>query len=105
MVAESRHEKDALSSCVLQSIIAQRTTSVKSINLHIIRKLIKYSLKNVAAKTVFTVTVFEIFLLEGMSVLGPGTQKNAKFQDGTIIQTGITLKQLLYKNLLSSVRL
>ena len=53
----------------------------------------------------FTVTVFEIFLLEGMSVLGPGTQKNAKFQDGTIIQTGITLKQLLYKNLLSSVRL
>ena len=40
-----------------------------------------------------------------MSVLGPGTQKNAKFQDGTIIQTGITLKQLLYKNLLSSVRL
>ena len=46
-----------------------KTTSAKSINLHTIRKLVEYSLKNFAAKTVFTPNVFEILLSEGSSVL------------------------------------
>ena len=48
-----------------------RTTSGKSINLHTIRKLVEYSLKNVAAKAMFTLSVFEILLSEGRSVLSP----------------------------------
>ena len=39
-----------------------RTTSAKSINLYTIRKLIEYSLKDVALKAMFTLTVFEILL-------------------------------------------
>ena len=35
-----------------------------NINLHIIRKVIKYSLKNVLEKTMYTLTVFEILLFE-----------------------------------------
>ena len=46
-----------------------RTTSAKSINLRTITKLVEYSLKNVAAKAMFTLTVFEILLSEGRSVL------------------------------------
>ena len=38
-----------------------------NINLHIIRKVIKYSLKNVLEKTMYTLTVFEILLFEVMS--------------------------------------
>ena len=34
-----------------------------------IRKLIEYSLKNVSVKAMFTLTVFEILLSEGRSVL------------------------------------
>ena len=49
----------------------QRTTRVKSINLEIIRKLIQYSLKNVAIKAMLTSTVFEILMSEGRSVLSP----------------------------------
>ena len=48
-----------------------RTTSVMSTNLHTIRKLIKYSLKNIPAKAAFTLTVFEILLFEGRTVLSP----------------------------------
>ena len=43
----------------------KRTTIVKSINLHIIRKLIEDSLKSVVVKAMFTLTVFEILLFEG----------------------------------------
>ena len=60
------------------SIIAQtlninnsRTTSGKSINLHTNRKLVEYSLKHVAAKAMFTLSVFEILLSEGRSILPP----------------------------------
>ena len=48
-----------------------RTNEAKSINLHIISKLIKNSLEKFRVKTVFTATVFEILLFEGRSVLGP----------------------------------
>ena len=48
-----------------------RATSAKSINLHTIRKLVKYSLKNVPANVMFTLTAFEILLSEGRSVLPP----------------------------------
>ena len=36
-----------------------------------IRKLIEYSLKNVSVKAMFTLTIFEILLSEGRSVLSP----------------------------------
>ena len=42
-----------------------------SINMHIIRKLVKYSLKNRFVNPKFSITVFEILLLEGRSVLSP----------------------------------
>ena len=48
-----------------------RTTSAKSINLHLIRKLIEYSLKSVSVNSMFTPTVFEILLSEGRSVISP----------------------------------
>ena len=48
-----------------------RTTRAKSINLHTIRKLIEYSLKNRPIKAIFTPTVFEILMSEGRSVLSP----------------------------------
>ena len=48
-----------------------RTKSAMSINLHTTRKLVEYSLENVAAKAMFTLTVFEILLSEGRSVLSP----------------------------------
>ena len=48
-----------------------RATSAKSMNLHTIRKLVKYSFKNVPAKAIFPLTVFEILLSEGTSVLSP----------------------------------
>ena len=46
-----------------------RTISAKSINLHTIRKLIKYSLKNILRKAMFSLIVFEILLLVGRLVL------------------------------------
>ena len=46
-----------------------KTTSAKSINLHTIRKLIEYSLKNVRVKAIFTLTAFEILLSKGRWVL------------------------------------
>ena len=48
-----------------------RTISEKSINLYPIRKLIKYSLKNVRLKAIFTLTVFEILLFKRTLVLSP----------------------------------
>ena len=48
-----------------------RTTSAKSIKLHSIRKLVEYSLKNFAAKAMFTLTGFEIMLSEGRLVCQP----------------------------------
>ena len=46
-----------------------RTTNAKSINLHIIRKLIEYSSKNVPVRAMFTLSVFEILLFVGRTVL------------------------------------
>ena len=48
-----------------------RITSAKAINLHIIRKIIEYSLKNCLLKEMFSLTVFEIVLFKGRSVLSP----------------------------------
>ena len=42
----------------------------KSINLNIIRKLIKYSFKNVLVKAMFTLTVLEILLFVGTHPAG-----------------------------------
>ena len=46
-----------------------KTTSARSINLHTIRKLIKYSLKNALVIAMFTLILFEILLFEGKLVL------------------------------------
>ena len=45
-----------------------------TINLHTIRKLIEYSLKNVLVKAMFTLIVLEILLFEGRLVLSPAQQ-------------------------------
>ena len=47
------------------------STCIPLESLHTIRKLVEYSLKNVAAKAIFTISVFEILLFEGRSVLPP----------------------------------
>ena len=39
--------------------------------MDIIRKLIKYFLKNTPTETMFTLTIFKILLFEGRSVLEP----------------------------------
>ena len=47
------------------------TTSAKLIDLDIITKFTKYSSQVVLVKARFTITVFEILLFEGRSVLSP----------------------------------
>ena len=58
-----------------------RITSAKFINLHTIRKLTKYFLKNFHVKAMFTLTVFKILLVKCKSVLSPvkrctGSERN-----------------------------
>ena len=53
------------------SINNLRTIRTKSINLHTIRKLIEYSLKNAFLKAMFTLNVFEILLSKGRLVSSP----------------------------------
>ena len=53
------------------NISNSRTTSAKSINVHTTRKLIEYSSKNEHVKAVSTLTVFNILLFKGSSVLSP----------------------------------
>ena len=48
-----------------------RTRSGKSINLHIIKKLVDYSLKDAAAKVMFIFTVLQILMSEDRSLLRP----------------------------------
>ena len=45
-----------------------RTTSSNSINLDTIRKLMEYSLRKIFVKAIFTLTIFEILLIECRSV-------------------------------------
>ena len=52
-----------------------RTTSVKFIKLHTIRKLNEYSLKKSSIKTMFTPTVFKILMSKSRPVLSP-TQRD-----------------------------
>ena len=49
-----------------------------NINLHTIRKLIKYSLKNAVIKAMFTRTAFEILLFKVRSVLSPTQRRTGK---------------------------
>ena len=48
-----------------------RTRSGKSINLHIIKKLVDYSLKDAAAKVMFIFTLLQILMSEDRSLLWP----------------------------------
>ena len=54
-----------------------RTRSGNSINLHIIKKLVDYSLKDVAAKVMFIFTVLQISLSEDRSLLWPSQGSTA----------------------------
>ena len=47
----------------------------KSLNQHAIRKHIDYSLKKFPVKAMFTLTVFEILLLVGRTVLSPAGKR------------------------------
>ena len=49
----------------------QRTTSTKSNNLDIVRKLIEYYFKKVLVKAMLTLTVLEILLFEARLILYP----------------------------------
>ena len=75
-----------------------RTTSAKAINLHTIRKLVEYSLNNLLVKAIFTLTVFEILLSEGRSVLSPAERgtgsKRVKVSVKNQKNIGILLKLL-----------
>ena len=68
------------------------TTSAKSINLHIIRKLIEYFLKNICVKVMFTLTVFEILLFEGRSLLTPA-QRGTRSER---VQISVKIKKMFY---------
>ena len=68
------------------NINISRTTSAKSIKLQTIRKLIKYSLKNLCKGNVYSI-VFEILLFKGKLVL-------SLFQQGT----GSEMVKVLVKN-------
>ena len=53
------------------NIINLRTTSATPINLHMISKLVEYSLKDVVTKAMFLLTVLEILQSKGRSELWP----------------------------------
>ena len=75
-----------------------RTTSAKNINLHTIRKLIKYSLKNSLVKIVFIVTVFEILLFEGRLVLSPAQRGTGNERVKYLLSDNITAKSHQHEN-------
>ena len=85
--------------------INPRTTRAKSINLHTIRKLIEYSLKNVLVKAIFTPSVFEILMHEGRSVLtaaqrgtrNEGVKVSVKKQKNILNLLKLLEKWLTYK--------
>ena len=72
-----------------------RKTGAKSINLNIIRKIIEYFLKRFFVNAIF-ITVFEILLFEGRSVLPPtqrGTgSERVKFSVKSPKNDGLLLK-------------
>ena len=63
-----------------------RTTRPKSINLHTIRKLIKYSLKKVSIKAIFSPTNFKILMSQGRSVLSPTQQGTGSERDKMLME-------------------
>ena len=62
------HVNIILTLSVPQNKKLENHNSAKSINLDIIRKLIKYSSKNILRKTMFTLIVIEILLFESRLV-------------------------------------
>ena len=54
---------------------SQISCLANSLNQHAIRKLIDYSLKKFPVKAMFTLTVFEILLLVGRTVLSPAGKR------------------------------
>ena len=67
------HYRNKLKNLIFEMLIITQTlntnnlraTNAKSINLHIIRKLVECSLKTVKAKAMFPLTVFRILLSKG----------------------------------------
>ena len=82
-----------------------RTTSTKSTNLHTITKLVEYSLENFVVKTMFTLTVFEILLSEGRSVLSPAQRgtKSKRVELKWVIHWFFWLDKKIKKLLLMNV--
>ena len=72
-----------------------RTTSAKSINPHLIRKLIEYSLKKVGVNSRFTPTVFKILLSEGRSVLSPAHRGAGSERVKVAVQNQKNIRNLL----------
>ena len=73
-----------------------RTTKAKSINLHTIRKLITYRLKNVLVQAMFTLTVFEILLFGCRSVLLPAQWVTGSERVNSIIILSVLLLFIYY---------
>ena len=68
-----------LKDSIFEIPIIPQTLNIKSMNLDIIRKFIQYTFKkNVVVKSMFTLTVFEILLLESRSVLSPAQRCTRK---------------------------
>ena len=69
-----------LKNSIFEIPIIPQILNIKSINLDIIRKFIQYTLKkkNVVVKSVFTLTVFEIWLLESRLVLSSAQRGTGK---------------------------
>ena len=74
-----------------------RTRSGKSINLHIIKKVVDYSLKDVAAKVMFIFIVLQILLSEGRSLLWPSQRGTAIERVKVLVKNIVNLLKFLEK--------
>ena len=71
---------------------SQISCLAKSLNQHAIRKLIDYSIK-FPVKAMFTLTVFEILLLVGRTVLSPA-EKWVQGEKGYSLNKNVTVSNL-----------
>ena len=71
---------------------SQISCLAKSLNQHAIRKLIDYSIK-FPVKAMFTLTVFEILLLVGRTVLSPAG-KWVQGENGYSLNKNVTVSNL-----------
>ena len=72
-----------------------RTTSANSISLHNIKDCVEYSLKNVVAKALFVLTILEILLSKGRSVLWPAQRRTGSKGVKVSVKDQKTIENLL----------